>query len=74
MRPRLPFGNKNIIPPEPQVLTDSTAWLINSGFAEFLLLHTIHIKYMVMFGYTYLNGTNIYICSCVCYLFLLRME
>jgi hypothetical protein len=57
MRPRLPFGNNNKnIPTDPQI--DSTAWLINSGFAEFLLLHTIHIKYMVMFGYTYLNGTN----------------
>lgn len=49
------FGkNKKIkddIPPY-----DSTSWLIDSSFAEFLLLHSIEIKYMAMFGYTFLHG------------------
>lgn len=41
--------------PEP-VVVDSTAWLLDSGFAEFLLLHTAEIRYMAMFGYTFLHG------------------
>lgn len=35
---------------------DPTAWLIGGGWAEFLLLNTDAIKYMAMFGYTYLHG------------------
>ena len=59
MRPRLPFGNSNKNASSDSLLNpnDPTEWLINSGLAEFLLLHTLPIKYMIMFGYTYLNGT-----------------
>jgi hypothetical protein len=46
--------------PEPE---DPTAWLIDSGFAEFLLLHTHEIKYMAMFGYTFLHGTYFTVCN-----------
>ena len=38
-------------PPE-----DPTGWLIAGSLAEFLLLHTDEIRYMAMFGYTYLHG------------------
>jgi hypothetical protein len=41
--------------PEPEKL-DSTAWMIDSGVAEFLLLYTDQIRYMAMFGYTFLHG------------------
>ena len=60
MRPRFPFGNNNnnnSNKSTPDVMVnDPTEWLIHSGFAEFLLLHTLPIKYMIMFGYTYLCG------------------
>ena len=40
-------------------VVDPTAWLIDSGLAEFLLLHSHEVKYMAMFGYTFLNGMYI---------------
>jgi hypothetical protein len=49
MRPK-----KDVV--EDETPEDPTAWLINSGFAEFFLLHAPHIKYMAMLGYTYLHG------------------
>jgi hypothetical protein len=56
MRPRFGFGRgKGDASPED---VDATAWLIQSSMAEFLLLHTVYIKYMVMFGYTYLHGAS----------------
>ncbi|GKY91714.1 hypothetical protein MPSEU_000143200 [Mayamaea pseudoterrestris] len=45
------------VAPEPE---DPTGWLIDSGFAEFLLLNTYMIKYMCMFGYTFLHGCKLY--------------
>jgi hypothetical protein len=36
--------------------TDPLAWLIDSGFVEILLLHTKEVKFMAMFGYTFLHG------------------
>lgn len=45
---------------EPEAEVDPTAWLIDSGFAEFLLLHTYEIKYMAMFGYTFLHGYKLF--------------
>ena len=58
MRPRLPFGNNNKNTPiDVNDSNDPTEWLIQSGMAEFLLLHTLPIKYMIMFGYTYMAGT-----------------
>ena len=61
MRPRLVFGRgKGGETPED---IDATAFLIHSPMAEFLLLQTIYIKYMVMFGYTYLHGMScLYLC------------
>lgn len=50
----MPFGKRaeESVPSE-----DPTAWLIAGSLAEFLLLHTDEIRYMAMFGYTYLHGT-----------------
>ena len=64
MRPRFPFGNNNKGIPsssgqQQQDQNDPTEWLIQSGLAEFLLLHTLPIKYMIMFGYTYMAGTYV---------------
>jgi hypothetical protein len=53
------FGRKKNVPKEEIPLEDPTAWLINSGLAEFLLMHTIEIKYMAMLGYTYLHGASL---------------
>lgn len=41
---------------EDSMSEDPTGWLIAGGLAEFLLLHTDQIRYMAMFGYTYLHG------------------
>jgi hypothetical protein len=69
MRPRLWFGNPKLSSAETDdtVTTDydATAWLLHSSMAEFLLLHTIYIKYMVMFGYTYFNGTMDVVACCM---------
>jgi hypothetical protein len=54
MRPRIGFGRGKGDEAPKEV--DATAWLIHSPMAEFVLLHTVYIKYMVMFGYTYLHG------------------
>jgi len=43
------------IPPE-----DPTAWILDNGFAEFVLMHTNEIKYMVMLGYTFLHGCKVF--------------
>ncbi|GAX13216.1 hypothetical protein FisN_17Hh148 [Fistulifera solaris] len=39
---------------------DPTGWLIAGSLAEFLLLHTDQIRYMAMFGYTYLHGVKLF--------------
>jgi hypothetical protein len=49
MAPRRP----KFIPPAD----DPTAWLLDSGVAEFLLMNTLYIKYMCLLAYTYLHGT-----------------
>jgi len=41
---------------EPPVSEDPTAWLIDSGLAEFLLLYTAEMRYMAMLCYTFLHG------------------
>jgi hypothetical protein len=51
------MGRKKIID-EPPV--DSTAWLLNSGLAEVVLMHTHEIKFMFMLGYTYLHGCKLF--------------
>jgi len=35
---------------------DPTGWMLVGSIAEFLLMHTKEIKYMAMFGYTFLHG------------------
>ncbi len=46
------MGRRQVIE-EPPV--DNTAWLIDSSFAEFLLISTVYVKYMAMFGKSVLN-------------------
>lgn len=53
------FGRRKQEEEEPEVVEDPTAWMINSGVAEFLLMHTNEIKYMAMLGYTYVHGESI---------------
>ena len=43
-------------PPVSESSNDPTAWLIDSGLAEFLLLHTAEMRYMAMLCYTFLHG------------------
>jgi len=42
------------------ILEDPTAWMLTSPLAEFLLMHTVEIKYMCMFGYTFLHGQKLF--------------
>mmetsp|Transcript_34631 Transcript_34631/g.98592 ORF Transcript_34631/g.98592 Transcript_34631/m.98592 type:complete len:257 (-) Transcript_34631:252-1022(-) len=46
--------------PEPVMPADPTAWILDNGFAEFVLMHTSEIKYMVMLGYTFLHGCKVF--------------
>lgn len=46
-----PEVEEEVIPDDP------TSWLIDSSFAEFVLLNTYYIKIMVMLGYTFMHGT-----------------
>ena len=39
------MGRRKVEDPPP---VDSTAWMIDSSFAEFLLMHTFEIKFMCM--------------------------
>lgn len=39
---------------------DPTAWMLTSPLAQFLMMHTIEIKYMCMFGYTFLHGHKLF--------------
>lgn len=39
---------------EPVV--DPTGWMLDNSIAEFILLHTIEIKFMCMVGYCFLGG------------------
>jgi len=43
-------------PPLIEEPADPTAWLIDSGLAEFILMNTLEIKYMCMIGYTFMHG------------------
>lgn len=45
------------VPPETET-EDPTSWLIDSGLAEFLLLHTAEMRYMAMLCYTFLHGKS----------------
>ena len=43
---------------EPSV--DPTGFILDSGFADFVLMHSVEIKYMCMVGYTFLHGTKLF--------------
>jgi hypothetical protein len=51
----------------PVAPVDPTAWLINGGLAEFLLLNTYEIKYMCMLGYTFMHGEYYRLCTGMVY-------
>mmetsp|Transcript_24053 Transcript_24053/g.26571 ORF Transcript_24053/g.26571 Transcript_24053/m.26571 type:complete len:275 (-) Transcript_24053:310-1134(-) len=40
--------------------SDPSAWILENDLAQFLLMHTTEIKYMCMFGYTYLHGCKVF--------------
>jgi len=52
------LGKKKLEMPDPAD-EDPTAWLLDSGLAEFLLLHTAEMRYMAMVCYTFLHGAYI---------------
>lgn len=41
---------------DDEPIDDPTAWMLTSPVAQLLLMHTVEIKYMCMFGYTFLHG------------------
>lgn len=53
------FGKKKPVV-EAKAPLDPTGWLIDSGLAEFLLLHSKEVKYMAMLGYTYMHGCKLF--------------
>ncbi|KAL7581326.1 hypothetical protein ACA910_006086 [Epithemia clementina (nom. ined.)] len=47
-------------PPSMEAEQDPTAWLINSSWAEVILLHAHEVKLMAMFAYVLLHGYKLY--------------
>lgn len=45
---------------EAEIIDDSTGWMIQNPFAEFVLLHTVEIKFMCMIGYTFFTGCKVF--------------
>jgi len=41
-------------------VSDPSGWILNNDLAQFLLMHTAEIKYMCMFGYTYMHGCKVF--------------
>jgi len=58
--PKMPFGKKKGEEPVEAPLEDPTAWMLDHPFTEFLLMHTNEIKYLCMFGYTFLHGHKVF--------------
>eukprot|EP00525_Craspedostauros_australis_P000756 CAMPEP_0198111420 /NCGR_PEP_ID=MMETSP1442-20131203/3375_1 /TAXON_ID= /ORGANISM="Craspedostauros australis, Strain CCMP3328" /LENGTH=327 /DNA_ID=CAMNT_0043767837 /DNA_START=228 /DNA_END=1211 /DNA_ORIENTATION=+ len=58
------FGRKQEAPaaaePADTGTADSSAWILDNGFAEFALMHTNEIKYMCMLGYTFMHGSKVF--------------
>jgi len=50
-------GEKTVI---VEVPVDSTGWLIDNDFAEFILMHSIEIRFMCMLGYAFYAGNKVY--------------
>ena len=50
------LGRKKVDPGTPASEIDPTAWLIDSGLAELLLLHTAALRNMAMLCYAFLHG------------------
>jgi hypothetical protein len=48
-------GRRQFVP-ETVLVSDSTGWILDNNFAEFVLMHTNEIRYMCMFGYCFLHG------------------
>jgi len=45
---------------DDEPIDDPTAWMLTSPVAQLLLMHTVEIKYMCMFGYTFLHGHKLF--------------
>jgi hypothetical protein len=41
-------------------IEDPTEWMLKNSVAEFVLMHTVEIQYMCMFGYTFLHGYKLF--------------
>ena len=51
------FGKKkqDVLPP-----LDESAWVLDNGFADFVLMSTDEIKYMCLLGYTFFHGCKVF--------------
>ena len=51
------FGKKkqDVLPP-----LDESAWILDNGFADFVLMSTDEIKYMCLLGYTFFHGCKVF--------------
>lgn len=50
-----------VVKEEPVV--DLTGWMLDNSIAEFILMHTIEIKFMCMVGYCFLGGVKVFSAS-----------
>ena len=41
-------------------IVDPTGWMLANSFAEFVLFNTDAVKFMCMFGYTFVHGSKVF--------------
>lgn len=55
------FGRKKVpIVEEAPVVVDDSAWMLENPISEFLLMHTIEIKFMCLVGYCFFGGVKVF--------------
>jgi hypothetical protein len=48
---------------EEEVPVDPSEWILANAVADFILMNSAEVKYMVMVGYTFLHGKMRYIAT-----------
>jgi len=54
------FGKNGVAAEPPVVDFDSTAYILNNSYSDFVTQHTIYIQFMCLVGYTYVHGVKVF--------------
>jgi hypothetical protein len=53
-------GDSHAPMPPPTKPYDKTGWILDSSYADFVLMHTYEIKFFCLLGYTFLHGSKLF--------------